>query len=133
MRINATRAVIGGSITGLVHSVVSLLLWNYFRFEDLTAAFSTEPFYVAYVLTGMVALGFIPGVFYSGRNIILPAILTVVLLVVSGFRTWQIVSSGATPVDPTPYGWYILLWIGVVAAASLAGGLELKLRQRSTV
>lgn len=126
------HSVIVGAIIGLLHTIVAVLLWNTFGFENLLAAFATEPLYSTYVVIGMFVLGFIPGVLYADRKSVSPICLVVALLVLSGFGTWQTVQSGATPVSPTPFGWYTLLWVGIIAVAVLVGGLELRIRQQIT-
>ena len=121
---------VGGS-AGLVHAGIAALLWTDFGFENLLAVFATEPLYVSYVVLGMVLLGSIPGILYVRLHTVSPLLLVGSLLTLSTVLTWQTHRTGATPVDPTPFGWYILLWIGIVAVSGLIGGIETALRHRS--
>jgi hypothetical protein len=121
---------VGGG-AGLVHAGIAALLWTYFGFENLLAAFATEPLYVSYVILGMVLLGSIPGVLYVRLHTVAPLLLVGSLLTLSTVLTWHTHRTGATPVDPTPFGWYIILWIGIVAVSGLIGGIETALRHRS--
>jgi hypothetical protein len=121
---------VGGS-AGLVHAGIAALLWTYFGFENLPAAFATEPLYVSYVSVGMVLLGSIPGVLSVRLHTVSPLLLVGGLLTLSTVLTWQTHRTGVTPVDPTPFGWYVLLWIGIVAVSGLVGGIETALRHRS--
>ncbi|RDZ56230.1 hypothetical protein C5B91_18960 [Haloferax sp. Atlit-10N] len=73
----------------------------------------------------MFALGFIPGVLYIKWNAVSPSVLIGGLLCLSSYGTWQAIGDGATPVDPTPFGWYMLLWVAVVALASVLAWVEI--------
>ncbi|WP_251343781.1 hypothetical protein [Haloplanus halophilus] len=120
-----------GGTAGIVHAGIAALLWTYFGFEDLLATAATEPLYVGYVVLGMVLLGSVPGILYVRFDTVSPPLLVGSLLTLSTGLTWRTHRTSATPVDPTPFGWYVLLWIGIVAVAGLVGGIETTLRHRS--
>lgn len=42
---------------------------------------------------------------------------------------WTAIGDGATPVGPTPFGWYTLLWVGVVVLVSGVGWAEMRVGQ----
>ncbi|QKY21750.1 hypothetical protein B4589_011540 [Halolamina sp. CBA1230] len=76
----------------------------------------------------MFVLGFVPAVLYSKYRSRVPLALSVFLFVGSAFGTYRVVASGLTPVDPTPFGWYLLLWPACVvlyAAISVVEKLAL--------
>ena len=118
-----------GIVTGLVHLLISVLLWYRFEFESLLTLFSSETSYAAYVVVGMFVVGFVPGVLYAQQRAVSPLFIVVGLLALTGFGTWQTVQSNLTPVGPTPFGWYTLLWVGVLVIAGLFGGVELQIKQ----
>lgn len=118
-----------GIVTGLVHLLISVLLWYRFEFESLLTLFSSETLYAAYVVVGMFVVGFVPGVLYAQQRAVSPLFIVVGLLALTGFGTWQTVQSNLTPVGPTPFGWYTLLWVGVLVIAGLFGGVELQIKQ----
>jgi len=117
---------------GLVHTGAAALLWSYFGFENLFVAFATEPLYASYVILGMFLLGCIPGILYVRYRSVSPLLLVGSLFSLTGVLTWQTIQTSATPVDPTPFGWYILLWIGIVATSGLIAGIETTFHYRST-
>ncbi|ELZ79614.1 hypothetical protein C455_08517 [Haloferax larsenii JCM 13917] len=72
----------------------------------------------------MFVVGFVPAFLYARYRTFSPIVATGGLLGVTAFATWQTVQSGSTPVDPTPFGWYMLLWIGVLVLDAALGGVE---------
>lgn len=124
----STDGMGAGLFAGGIPFALSLALWDTFGFESLLAAFSTEPLYVIYLASGMVTVGFVPGLLYARRHTIAPLITVGVLFLVTGFGTWQTARTGVTPVGPTPFGWYGLLWVGVVTVTATIGWLEAKIQ-----
>ncbi|WP_237560294.1 hypothetical protein [Halolamina sediminis] len=116
--LSSSLAVGGG------HALLSFLLWSLFDFEDLLASVGTEPLYVFYLVGGMFALGFVPAVLYARYGLRAPGAISVFLLVGSAFGTYRVVASGATPVDPTAFGFYLLLWPGCVVLYAVIGAVE---------
>jgi hypothetical protein len=108
-------------VGGLGHALVVLLLWMGFGFESLVGAFPAEPLYVGYLLVGMLAVGAVSGGGYARRELRLPAVVVGVLLVGAAAATWLSLGGGATPVGPTPFGWYALLWPVTLVLAVVVG------------
>ena len=106
-------------------------LWTAFAFEPILRMRSTEPLFLGYTLLGMFALGFVPGLLYVRWRVITPGLLVGGALVLSAAGTWTIVSQGLTPVDPTPFGWYVLLWVGIVGLSVVVGWIEGRIRGRA--
>jgi hypothetical protein len=113
-----------GLAVGVGHALLSLVLWSLLDFGDLLSSVGTEPLYVFYLVGGMFALGFVPAVLYSKYGSRAPGALSVFLLVGSAFGTYRIVASRLTPVDPTPFGWYLLLWPAPVVLYAVIGAVE---------
>ncbi|SEP00027.1 hypothetical protein SAMN04487948_11045 [Halogranum amylolyticum] len=90
----------------------------------------TKPLNGAYIILGMFLLGFVPVVFYIGEKVMSPAIIVALSLLLSGFGSWLAGPVSAPSAIPTPFALYILLWVGVVALASLSGGLEYRRKQK---
>jgi hypothetical protein len=122
------RSIFIGTLAGVTHGIVGLALWNLFEFESLRGMLSTEPLFLTYMLAGMFALGFVPGLLYAAWRSVSPGLVIGALLCLSSYGTWTTVRSGATPVDPTPFGWYALLWVGIVLLAAGSGWAELQWR-----
>ena len=107
--------------TGLVHALAVGLLWREFGFESLVATASADPLYVAYLLAGVLTVGAVPGLGYARREVISPLVVVGTLLVGTATATWLRLSGGATPVGPTAFGWYALLWPVTLVLAVVAG------------
>lgn len=118
------RALLVGAVAGVVHGVVALYLWTLFGFESFRGMLSAEPLFLLYTVTGLFALGFVPGLLYAKWGSVSPGLLTGGLLCLSAYGTWTTVGDGATPVGPTPFGWYTLLWAGVAVLVSGVGWAE---------
>lgn len=125
------RPLLIGTIAGALHGGIGLGLWNFFEFESFPRMLSTEPLFMGYTLLGMFALGFVPGLLYARWRAISPGLLEGGLLTLSAYGTWTVVRDGLTPVDPTPFGWYVLLWVGIIVLISVVGWGEVRLFQRS--
>jgi hypothetical protein len=115
------QQLLAATVTALTHTLVVGLLWRGFDFESLLAAASTDALYVGYLVVGMLAVGVVPGAGYARRELVSPLLVVGALLVGAGTATWLSLRGGATPVGPTPLGWYALLWpvtlgLAVVAA-----------------
>lgn len=124
-------SIISGSVGGLVHAGLAVFLWNNW-FDNLWEMLITKPINGAYIVLGMFLLGFVPVLFYASEKVISPAIIVTVTLLLSGFASWLAGPAGAPSAVPTPFALYILLWVGVVALASISGGLEYRRKQRVT-
>lgn len=123
-------SIIGGLIGGLVHAGVAVLLWNNW-FDNLWEMLMIKPLNGAYIVLGMFLLGFVPVLFYVGEKVISPAIIVAVFLLLSGLCSWLAGPVRSPSAVPTPFGLYILFWVGVVALASLTGRLEYHRKQRA--
>jgi len=109
---------------------LAITLWSVFGFENLLEVASTEPVYVTYIFVGMFTLGFLPSILFSKYRSRVPVVLVMGLFTICVTGTWQVVQAGATPVDPTPFGWYILLWVAVMLVTVVSGWIELRIRRR---
>ena len=117
-----------GTATGLLHLAVALGLWTAFGFERVSGMLRTEPLFLGYTLLGMFALGFVPGLVYARWRAVSPGLLVGGALLLSAAGTWTTVRDGLTPVDPTPFGWYVLLWVGIVGLSLVVGWIESRIR-----
>lgn len=116
-------SMISGVAVGLFHAAVAGLLWNQWL-DDLGAMLAIKPLNVLYIDFGMFLLGFVPAMFYTERKVVPPAIIVGVLLVLSvlGSAMWGPVQ--APRAGLTPFGLYILLWVGVIVLVEVTGTLE---------
>jgi hypothetical protein len=124
-------SIIGGVVGGIVHAGVAVVLWNYW-FDNLGEMLTVKPLNGAYIVLGMFLLGFVPVLFYVGDRVISPVIVVAVLLLLSAAGSWLANPVFAPTAVPTPFALYILLWIGVIALAGLAGGVEYRRTHRAT-
>lgn len=129
--LRSRTSIIGGLVGGIVHTGVAVFLWNYW-FDNLWEMLLIKPLNGAYIILGMFLLGFVPVLFYVGEKVVSPALIIAACLLLSGFGSWWAGSVGAPSAVPTPFALYILFWVGVIALASLTGGLEYRRKQRST-
>lgn len=119
-----------GVLVGLAHAGISVFLWNHW-FDNLGEMFAIKPLNGLYLGFGMFLLGFVPALFYAGRKIISPAIIVAGLLVLSVVGSWVAGPVLAPRSVPTPFGLYILFWVGIVALGGISGGLESRRKQRA--
>lgn len=129
--LRSRRSVFGGAVGGLVHAGVAVVLWDYFGLDSLWELFRLKPLYGLYILLGMVALGAVPALFYVGRRAVSPAVVVALCLVVAGVGSWQTGPARAPVGGPTPFGIYVLGWVGVVGLAALLGTVERSWRRRA--
>jgi len=125
-------SLLAGLVGGLVHAGVAVLLWDYFGFDNLGELLVTKPLVGMYIFLGMFALGFVPVLFYVGQQFVSPAFVVGVSLLLSAFGSWLAGPARAPVGTPTPFGLYVLFWVGVVALAGLTGGVERKRRRGAT-
>lgn len=125
-------SIIGGLIGGLVHTGVAVFLWQYFGFDNLWELITIKPLIGMYILLGMFVLGFVPAIAYVGQKFMSPALVVGGLLLLSGIGSWMAGPVRAPSAVPTPFGFYVLLWFGVVALAGLTGGFEYRRKRRAT-
>ena len=119
-----------GTVAGLFHGSLGLGLWTFFEFESPGRMLWTEPLFLGYTLLGLFALGFVPGLLYARWGAISPGLLVGGSLSLSAYGTWTTVRDGLTPVDPTPFGWYVLFWAGIVVFVTVVGWGEVRIFQR---
>lgn len=124
-------SIISGVAIGFVHAAIAVLLWNQW-FDSLGEMLAVKPLNGLYIALGMFFLGFIPAMFYAGRKVVSPAIIVAVLLVLSVLGSWMAGPVQAPRSGPTPFGLYILLWVGIVVLVGIAGTLEARRNQRTT-
>ncbi|WP_435093568.1 hypothetical protein [Halorubrum sp. N11] len=122
----ARRALGIGLLAGLVHLIVTGALAEWFGFT-----MNVNPF-LGYVAVGGLLLGAVPVVLLVENRLVVPSIVVVVALAVSAYGTWSVSVAPdvtPTPVDPTPFGWYLIGWVVVLGAALVAGGVEYGFRR----
>lgn len=124
-------SIIGGLVGGLIHAGVAVFLWNHW-FDNLREMLIIKPLNGSYLILGMFLLGFVPVMFYVGKEVISPAIVVAVFLLLSGFGSWLAGPVHAPSAVPTPFALYIIFWVGVVAIACLIGRFESHRKQRAT-
>ncbi|SDN00052.1 hypothetical protein SAMN04487949_3121 [Halogranum gelatinilyticum] len=112
------------TIAALLHAALAALCWTWFDFSTLLT--NTE---LAYLAVGSLVLGALPAVLLTSKRLRTPSVVVATLFALSAYGTWSVVSAGLTPVDPTPFGWYLLGWPAVAAAALLVGGGEYGFRR----
>jgi len=127
--ISRTAAIIS-TVAGLLHAGVSIFFWNHF-YETVGVILSNNLFFGAYILIGMFSLGCVPVAYSILQKSISPVLLVSVLISWSVHTEWQ-AQLGPSFAGPGFFGMYIILWVGVVLLAVLAGYFEVKLRQRAT-
>mgnify|MGYP007038797365 CR=1 FL=1 len=124
----SSRTLAAG-VGGVVHAAVAGLLWTQFGFENLLTLLGSETLYATYALGGMVLTGVIPVALSQWRGTATPLLFVAGAFVLAALGTWTTVRQGLTPVGPTPFGWYVLLWPAVVAVAGTVGEIELRARR----
>ncbi len=132
--LRSRRALLAGSVGGLGHAGLAMVLWASFGHDDLGELLAVKPHLGLYILLGMVLLGFVPAVFYVGRRAVSPAVVVGAMLLLTVVGSWFAGPVRAPAGAPTPFGLYILLWVGIVALAAVAGRIEATRRRgpRST-
>ena len=118
----STTSIISGVVVGLVHAGIAAFLWNYW-FDNLGEMLAIKPLNGLYIGFGMFILGFVPAMFYAGQKVVSPAIIVAVLLALSGVGSWLAGSVQAPSSTPTPFGLYILFWVGIVVLVGITGRL----------
>lgn len=124
-------SISSGVAAGLVHAGFAVILWNYW-FDNLWEMTATKPLNGLYIGFGMFVLGFVPAMFYVRRKVVSPAIIVAVLLVLSVFGSWSAGPVLAPSSNPTPFGLYILFWVGIVVIVVISGQWEFRRKQRAT-
>ena len=120
------RALGIGLFAGLAHLTVAGALAEWFGFSV-----GVTPF-LGYVAVGGLLLGAVPIAILVDTRLVAPSIVVGVALAASAYGTWSVYVAPAVtpaPVDPTPFGWYLIGWVVVVGAALLVGGAEYGLRR----
>lgn len=128
----ARTSLIGGLLGGLFHTALAVGLWTGFGLDDLLELASVKPLYGLYVFLGMFALGFVPAVFYLGGDHVMPGLVVGSFLILSVVPSWRAGPAEAPQGGPTPFGFYILFWIGIIVLAVLAARFEHTGSQPST-
>ena len=106
------RALGIGLLAGLAHLVVVAALAEWFGFS-----IGVTPF-LLYVAAGGLLLGAVPVAMLIEIRLVAPSI--VVAFAASAYGTWSVYVAPAvtpTPVDPTPFGWYLIGWVVVLGVA----------------
>ncbi|EMA63778.1 hypothetical protein [Halorubrum kocurii] len=81
-------------------------------------------------------LGAVPVAILAETRLVAPSIVVGVAFAASAYGTWSVTVAPAatlTPVDPTPFGWYLIGWVAVLGVALIVGGAEYAIRQVVTV
>ncbi|EMA64434.1 hypothetical protein [Halorubrum lipolyticum] len=120
------RALGTGLLAGLAHLAVAGALAEWFGFS-----IGVTPF-LGYVALGGLSLGAVPVAVLVETRLVAPSIVVGVAFVASAYGTWSVYVAPVatpTPVDPTPFGWYLIGWVAVLGAALVAGGAEYGVRR----
>lgn len=115
---------------GFVHLALVSLLWSGFEF---TTRLDGIALFFVYLAIGALVVGAVPVALLRAQRLVSPFLVVAGSLTASAFVNWSTYvapSSSPTPVGPTPFGWYLLAWPGVLAVALLVGGIEYALRRR---
>ena len=110
---------------GILHLSIAGILWLWFGFTARVDLF------LAYISIGAVSLGAIPALLLVTKRLITPSLIVATALTVSAYGTWSVYIAppvSSTPIDPTPFGRYLIRWVIVVTVAFLAGGGEYEFR-----
>lgn len=116
-------------MVGLFHAGVAVFLRDYFGFDDLRGLLLIKPLIGMDILLGMSVLGFVPALFYVGQKFISLALVIGGLLLLSASGSWL---AGPVRATPSPFGFYVVFWIGVVALAGSVGRSEYRWKQPTT-
>jgi hypothetical protein len=120
------RALGSGLLAGLAHLTVACALADWFGFSVGPSPFS------GYVAVGGLLLGAVPVAILVETRLVAPSVAVAAALAASAYGTWSVYVAPdvtPTPVDPTPFGWYLIAWVVVLGAALAAGGVEYGLRR----
>ncbi|WP_144923575.1 hypothetical protein [Halorubrum salsamenti] len=124
--IPSRRAVGSGLLAGFAHLIVAVALAEWFGLS-----IGATPL-LGYVAAGGLLLGAVPVAIWVGSRLVTPTIVVGGALAASAYGTWSVYVApvvSPTPVDPTPFGWYLIGWVVVLGAALVAGGAEYGLRR----
>ncbi|EJN58270.1 hypothetical protein [Halogranum rubrum] len=125
MSLHSNKTLTTSLLAGVATLALTALLWTWFDFS--TRAGNELVF--AYVGVGAFCLGVLPTALFTTKRLVSPVVVVSTLYLLSAYGTWSLVDSGLTPVDPTPFGWFLLGWPVVAVVALLVGGVELGLRR----
>ncbi|MFO8114183.1 MAG: hypothetical protein R6U01_02280 [Halorubrum sp.] len=120
------RALGIGLLAGLVHLIASGALAEWFGFSIGGTLFLGD------VVGGGLLLGAVPVAISVETRLVAPSSVVGAALAASAYGTWSVCVApevNPTPVDPTPFGWYLIGWPVVMGAALVTGGAEYGLRQ----
>lgn len=129
MPLHTTRPRTTSLLTGLGAIAITSLLWTWFEF---TTRLAGNELFLAYNVGGAFVLGALPAALLTRKRLVSPAVVVGCLFLFTAYSTWSTYVAPATPptpVDPTPFGWYLLGWPVVVLIAVFFGGVEHVLRR----
>lgn len=115
-------------LAGVATLALTALCWTWFDF----ATRAGNELVLAYVGVGAFCLGALPAALATAKRLFAPALVVSALYLLSAYGTWSVYVAPATPpapVDPTPFGWFLLWWPVVTVAALLVGGVEFGVRR----
>lgn len=124
--VSSRRAIGVGLSAGLAHLIVAGALAEWF---DLSIGVGL---FLGYVAIGSLLIGAVPVVLLVENRLVAPSSVVCIALAASTYETWSVYVAPdvvPTPVDPTPFGWYLIGWPVVIGAALAAGGGEYGLRR----
>lgn len=99
---------------------------------DFTTRLAGNGPFLTYVAGGAFLLGVLPAALVTTKRLVSPVVLVSILYVLSAYGTWSVYvapTTPPTPVDPTPFGWFLIGWPVVAVTALLVGGVEFGLRR----
>lgn len=123
-------AIAGVVGAGIAHAVLAALLWDYVGHDSLVELWAVKPLNGLYIGLGLFLLGAVPAALYVEREVVSPGVIVVGLLVASTAATVVSGPARAPAGGPTPFGLYVLAWIGVLALAGLSARVEARRGRR---
>lgn len=128
MSLHSNKTLSTSPLAGVATLALTALCWTWF---DFSTHAGNELFF-AYVAVGAFCLGALPTALATAKRLVAPAFVVSILYGLSAYGTWSVyvaTTTPPTPVDPTPFGWFLIGWPVVAVAALLVGGVEFGLRR----
>ncbi|MFB6131942.1 MAG: hypothetical protein ABEJ44_00875 [Halanaeroarchaeum sp.] len=126
----STAPITSAVVLGLAHVGIAVYLWDYW-FDSPGAMLAVKPLNAVYFVPGMFLLGFVPAIFSVGLRVVSPTIVAGALLSLAVLGSMVVGPVEAPRAAPTPFGLYILGWVGVVVPGGISGVVEYRRTRRA--